>query len=79
MPNLLANEPLVPELIQDECNPENLAWYLNRYLSDDADSQKQKNELKQRFTELHKLIQCDADSQAAQAVVELLNHTPEAK
>lgn len=79
LPNLLANEPLVPELIQDECNPENLAWYLNRYLSDDADSQKQKNELKQRFTELHKLIQCDADSQAAQAVVELLNHTPEAK
>ncbi len=79
LPNLLANEPLVPELIQDECNPENLAWYLNRYLSDDADSQKQKNELKQRFTELHKLIQCDADSQAAQAVVELLNHTPEAR
>lgn len=79
LPNLLANEPLVPELIQDECNPENLAWYLNRYLSDDADSQKQKNELKQRFTELHKLIQCDADSQAAQAVMELLNHTPEAK
>ncbi len=79
LPNLLANEPLVPELIQDECNPENLAWYLNRYLSDDADSQKQKNELKQRFTQLHKLIQCDADSQAAQAVVELLNHTPEAK
>lgn len=79
LPNLLANEPLVPELIQDECNPENLAWYLNHYLSDDADSQKQKNELKQRFTELHKLIQCDADSQAAQAVVELLNHTPEAK
>lgn len=79
LPNLLANEPLVPELIQDECNPENLAWYLNRYLSNDVDSQMQKNELKQRFTELHKLIQCDADSQAAQAVVELLNHTPEAK
>nr|WP_314739139.1 lipid-A-disaccharide synthase [uncultured Haemophilus sp.] len=73
LPNLLANEPLVPELIQEECNPDNLAWSLNHYLSDDMESQKQKNELKHRFTDLHKLIQCDADAQAAQAVVDLLN------
>lgn len=72
LPNLLANEPLVPELIQAECNPENLAWYLGNYLAEDAESQKQKNALKQRFTELHKQIQCDADAQAAQAVVDLL-------
>lgn len=72
LPNLLANEPLVPELIQAECNPENLAWYLGNYLADDTESQKQKNALKQRFTELHKQIQCDADAQAAQAVVDLL-------
>ncbi|EFX92625.1 lipid-A-disaccharide synthase [Actinobacillus ureae ATCC 25976] len=72
LPNLLADEMLVPELIQDECNPENLAWYLGNYLADDADHKKQRNELKQRFTELHKLIQCDADTQAAQAVVDML-------
>ncbi|WGE89424.1 lipid-A-disaccharide synthase [Actinobacillus arthritidis] len=72
LPNLLADEMLVPELIQDECNPENLAWYLGNYLADDADHIKQRNELKQRFTELHKLIQCDADTQAAQAVVDVL-------
>lgn len=72
LPNLLANAPLVPELIQDECNPENLAWHLSTYLSQDADSLKQKNELKQKFMQLHKQIQCDADSQAAQAVVDLL-------
>ncbi|SUT89431.1 lipid-A-disaccharide synthase [Actinobacillus lignieresii] len=72
LPNLLADEMLVPELIQDECNPENLAWYLGNYLADDADHIKQRNELKQRFTELHKLIQCDADAQAAQAVVDVL-------
>ncbi|WGE55107.1 lipid-A-disaccharide synthase [Actinobacillus equuli subsp. equuli] len=72
LPNLLADEMLVPELIQDECNPENLAWYLGNYLADDADHKKQRNELKQRFTELHKLIQCDADTQAAQAVVDVL-------
>lgn len=73
LPNLLANAPLVPELIQEECNPDNLAWSLNHYLSDDVESQKQKNELKRRFTDLHKLIQCDADAQAAQAVVDVLN------
>lgn len=72
LPNLLADEMLVPELIQDECNPENLAWYLGNYLADDADHRKQRNELRQRFTELHKLIQCDADAQAAQAVVDVL-------
>lgn len=72
LPNLLADEMLVPELIQDECNPENLAWYLGNYLADDVEHRKQRNELKQRFTELHKLIQCDADGQAAQAVVEIL-------
>ncbi|MDG4951617.1 lipid-A-disaccharide synthase [Actinobacillus equuli] len=72
LPNLLADEMLVPELIQDECNPENLAWYLGNYLADDADHKKQRNELKQRFTELHKLIQCDADTQAAQAVIDVL-------
>lgn len=72
LPNLLADEPLVPELIQEECNPENLAWYLGNYLAQDAESQKQCSELKQRFTRLHKMIQCDADAQAAQAVADLL-------
>ena len=72
LPNLLANTPLVPEMIQEECNPDNLAWSLNHYLSNDVESLKQKNELKHRFTDLHKLIQCDADAQAAQAVVDVL-------
>ena len=72
LPNLLANAPLIPEMIQEECNPDNLAWSLNHYLSNDVESLKQKNELKHRFTDLHKLIQCDADAQAAQAVVDVL-------
>ena len=72
LPNLLANAPLVPEMIQEECNPDNLAWSLNHYLSNDVESLKQKNELKHSFTDLHKLIQCDADAQAAQAVVDVL-------
>lgn len=74
LPNLLAKAPLVAELIQDECNPENLAQHLSLFLAKDMESQKQKAALKQRFTELHQSIQCDADTQAAQAVIELLNH-----
>lgn len=69
LPNLLANSPLVPELIQDECHSENLAHHLQIYLTD----QQKTAELKQRFYQLHQQIQCDADKQAAQAVVDLLN------
>ena len=35
LPNLLADEMLVPELIQEDCNPTNLAEKLSLYLSED--------------------------------------------
>ncbi|MGC6405371.1 lipid-A-disaccharide synthase [Bisgaard Taxon 45] len=72
LPNLLANEMLVPELIQEECTAEKLAEKLAVYLSQEESALRQRHALIQRFTDLHKLIQCDADKQAAQAVVELL-------
>ncbi|XWY18762.1 lipid-A-disaccharide synthase [Bisgaard Taxon 45] len=72
LPNLLANEMLVPELIQEECTAEKLAEKLAIYLSQEERALQQRHALIQRFTDLHKLIQCDADKQAAQAVVELL-------
>ena len=72
LPNLLADEMLVPELIQEECNPTNLAEKLATYLSEEESAVKNRNLLIQRFTELHQLIQCDADKQAAQAVIDLL-------
>ncbi|XWY20871.1 lipid-A-disaccharide synthase [Bisgaard Taxon 45] len=72
LPNLLANEMLVPELIQEECTAEKLAEKLAIYLSQEESALQQRHALIQRFTDLHKLIQCDADKQAAQAVVELL-------
>ena len=49
-----------------------LAEQLAQYLGDDESAVKSRSVLIQRFTELHKLIQCDADSQAAQAVIDLL-------
>ena len=72
LPNLLADEMLVPEMIQEDCEPQKLAEQLAQYLGDDESAVKSRSVLIQRFTELHKLIQCDADSQAAQAVVDLL-------
>ncbi|HAS02268.1 lipid-A-disaccharide synthase [Pasteurella multocida subsp. multocida] len=72
LPNLLANEMLVPELIQEQCTAENLAEKLALYLSQEESALQQRHALIQRFTDLHKLIQCDADKQAAQAVIALL-------
>ncbi|WP_373778033.1 lipid-A-disaccharide synthase [Glaesserella sp.] len=73
LPNLLAKAPLVPELIQEECNPENLSAYLSCYFSDAAEDIQNKEDLKQSFMLLHQQIQCNADMQAAQAVVDVLN------
>lgn len=73
LPNLLANAPLVPELIQDECSPENLAHHLAGYFSESEEERQKTAALKQQFVELHRQIQCNADEQAAAAVVELLN------
>ncbi|MDO4698504.1 MAG: lipid-A-disaccharide synthase [Pasteurellaceae bacterium] len=72
LPNLLANAPLVPELIQDDCNPENLAAHLKPYLSQQPEDLEKTNALKQRFVALHQQIQCNADAQAAQAVADIL-------
>ncbi|MBN6062813.1 lipid-A-disaccharide synthase [Aggregatibacter actinomycetemcomitans] len=77
LPNLLADEMLVPELIQAECNPANLAENLSACLNTDESAVKNRNVLIQRFTELHKMIQCDADQQAAQAVIDLLEQNNE--
>ena len=72
LPNLLADEMLVPELIQEDCNPTNLAEKLSQYLSKDKSAVQNRHVLLQRFAELHQRIQCNADQQVAQAVIDLL-------
>lgn len=72
LPNLLADEMLVPELIQEDCNPTNLAEKLSLYLSEEKSAVQNRHILLQRFAELHQRIQCNADQQAAQAVIDLL-------
>lgn len=65
LPNLLAGEMLVPELIQADCTVDNLVREVSQLL--DGDNQG----LIAKFSELHQLIRCNADRQAALAVLEL--------
>ncbi|MCQ1058541.1 lipid-A-disaccharide synthase [Photobacterium sp. DNB23_23_1] len=65
--NILADRELVPELLQDDCTPENLALEVNRFLSADN------TELMAEFSRLHQLIQCNADQKAAAAVLQLID------
>ena len=65
LPNLLADYMLVPELIQHECTVANIVNELGKLLDNDNQG------LVQEFTELHKKIRCNADQQAALAVLEL--------
>ena len=72
LPNLLADEMLVPEMLQDDCTAEKLTEKLIPYLEQDESAVQNRHVLIQRFTDLHQQIQCDADKQAAQAVIDLL-------
>jgi lipid-A-disaccharide synthase len=72
LPNLLADEMLVPEMIQEDCTAEKLTEKLIPYLEQDESAVQNRHVLIQRFTDLHQQIQCDADKQAAQAVIDLL-------
>ena len=72
LPNLLADEMLVPEMLQEDCTAEKLTEKLIPYLEQDESAVQNRHVLIQRFTELHQQIQCDADKQAAQAVIDLL-------
>lgn len=69
LPNLLAGKALVPELLQDECTPARLTAALRPLLADDAHNAA----LRETFLQLHQRIRCDADQQAAQAVLELID------
>lgn len=72
LPNLLADEMLVPEIIQEDCTAEKLTEKLIPYLEQDESAVQNRHVLIQRFTDLHQQIQCDADKQAALAVIDLL-------
>jgi lipid-A-disaccharide synthase len=68
LPNVLAGERVVPELMQDDCTPGQLAGAVLRWFRDpDAIEQ-----LQPRFRAIHAGLRRDASAQAARAVAELL-------
>jgi lipid-A-disaccharide synthase len=67
LPNLLADKMLVSELIQHDCTPCHIVDEVGKLLDNDT------GELVAHFTQLHKQIRCNADEQAALAVLELAN------
>lgn len=69
LPNLLAGRELVRELLQDECQPEKLATVLEPLLH----SGQERDALLATFSELHQQIRWNADEQAADAVLEMVN------
>ncbi|CAN5661869.1 lipid-A-disaccharide synthase [soil metagenome] len=72
LPNVLAGEDLVPELMQGECTPRNLADAVLELLRQPQCGAK----LAERFRELHLVLRRDASSRAADAVAQLLAPAP---
>ncbi len=68
LPNILAREFLVPELLQHEASPQALAEALWRQMQDGA----LKEKLVQRFTEMHHSLLRNTAQESAQAVLKLI-------
>jgi lipid-A-disaccharide synthase len=68
LPNILAREFVVPELLQDAATPQALADALHTQLHDAP----HKEQLQRRFTEMHHALLRDTARESAQAVLNLI-------
>ena len=68
LPNILAGEFVVPELLQNDATPENLAQALLNLLNDTV----VRARIPQRFAEIHRQLRHNTAEQAARAVLPLL-------
>ena len=66
LPNILAEQELVKELLQEDCTPENLEIEVEKLLGEQGQC------MIEKFTEMHHWIRKDADKQAAKAVLNLI-------
>lgn len=67
LPNLLANQRLVPELIQDAAKPETISRHILDYL----DHPEKVKTLQNAFTELHKELRTDSSQDVSQAILDV--------
>jgi lipid-A-disaccharide synthase len=68
LPNILSREFVVPELLQEACQPAALADALQRQLDDAAGAE----QLARRFTDLHHLLRRDTARTATDAIAQVL-------
>ena len=69
LPNALAGEAVVPELMQHDCTPEKIAAAVLAWFAEPARSAA----LMPRFAGIHAQLRCDASARAADAIAELLH------
>jgi lipid-A-disaccharide synthase len=67
LPNILARDFIVPELLQDEATPEKLSQAVWSLLLDE----KRQKKIADRFTDIHFSLQCDTAKLAAQVILQL--------
>jgi lipid-A-disaccharide synthase len=69
LPNVLAGERIVPELMQHDCTPQNLADAVLRWLRDPTAAAA----LQPRFRNLHLQLRQDASAQSAAAIADVVS------
>lgn len=67
LPNLLSGRRIVPELIQDDCTPDNISEEINKIFTSDN------RHIFMEFNRLNKLLCMDSDSIAADAVLKVIS------
>ncbi len=72
LPNLLCNEPLIPEFMQLQLTPEHLCAAVMNWFENPA----RVSALEQRFTSLHEQLRQDASATAATVVRQLIEVRP---
>jgi lipid-A-disaccharide synthase len=72
LPNILSGEFVVPELLQDEATPANLAQALANWL----DTRQARDRLRERFGRLHVRLACDHDARVVEALQPYLEREP---
>ncbi len=70
LPNVLAGEFMVPELLQDDATPENLAQALLNQMNDRTVRTRQE----QHFHAMHRLLRRDTAARAVEAIWPMLEH-----
>ncbi len=68
LPNIVAGRFIVPEFLQDEATPENLAQAVLNELGDGV----VRTRLESEFSNIHQRLRCNAATRAAEAVLECL-------